>query len=193
MPFGSPPQAAAWAHHDARVGFEVAYFEPVPPGHVITGCTTAVEGGQAWIVDYTIRVDSDWRTRSAAVHGRSGAGPLSLSLQSDGHGRWQVNGVPAPFLDGCMDVDLESSAMTNALPVHRLALLPDERATAPAVYVRAVSLHVERLEQTYVRTLDDGPRERYHYAAPAFDFTCDLVYDATGLVLEYPGIAVRAG
>jgi uncharacterized protein len=77
--------------------------------------------------------------------------------------------------------------------VHRQALLPDERMAAPAVYVRAVSLHVERLEQTYVRSLDDGPRQRYNYAAPAFDFSCDLVYDATGLVLEYPGIAVRAG
>jgi hypothetical protein len=35
-------------------------------------------------------------------------------------------------------------------------------------------------------------RQRYRYAAPAFGFTCTLVYDESGLVLDYPGIAVRA-
>ena len=193
MPFRAPPQAAAWAHQEARAGFEVVYFQPVHHGYVVTGCTTAVEGDQAWIVDYTIRVDADWRTQGADVHGRSDAGALLLALQTDGDGRWQVNGVPAPLLDGCMDVDLESSAMTNALPVRRLALEPGERAAAPAAYVRAVGLNVERLEQTYVRTDDDGREQRYDYAAPAFDFSCRLVYDATGLVLTHPGIAVRAG
>jgi hypothetical protein len=29
--------------------------------------------------------------------------------------------------------------------------------------------------------------------APAFDFACRLTYDESGLVLDYPGIAVRAG
>jgi uncharacterized protein len=193
MPFSAPPPTAAWVHQGTRAGFEVAWLRSVHPGLVVTGCTTAVEGGEPWIVDYTIHVDAEWRTRRAEVRGRSGSGALSLVLRSDGDGRWQVNGVPAPHLDGCIDVDLESSAMTNALPVHRLALQPGERAAAPAVYVRAVSLHAERLEQTYVRADDDGPRQRYDYTAPDFDFSCRLVYDATGLVLAYPGIAVRAG
>ena len=51
---------------------------------------------------------------------------------------------------------------------------------------------MERLEQRYVRLDDDGRRQRYHYMSPAFDFECELVYDEFGLVLEYPGIAVRA-
>jgi len=31
----------------------------------------------------------------------------------------------------------------------------------------------------------------YLQAAPAFGFTCTLGYDESGLVLDYPGIAVR--
>jgi hypothetical protein len=54
-------------------------------------------------------------------------------------------------------------------------------------------LAVQRLEQTYLRTAGDFTRQRYDYAAPAFDFTCSLVYDESGLVLDYPGIATRAG
>jgi hypothetical protein len=193
VPFTAPPRTAAWAHQDARTGFEVVEFRPVGDGLVVTGCTTAVEGGRAWIVDYTVRLDAGWRTRSAEVHGRSDAGASSLFLEADGAGHWQVGGALAPYLDGCLDVDLESSAMTNALPVHRMALESRDRAAAPAAYVRAVGLDVERLEQTYARTDDDGARQRYDYAASAFDFSCQLVYDAAGLVLAYPGIAVRAG
>ena len=35
--------------------------------------------------------------------------------------------------------------------------------------------------------------QHYDYTAPAFDFRCRLVYDQSGLVPDYPGIAVRAG
>jgi len=113
-------------------------------------------------------------------------------LEADGGGRWTVDGRPRPDLDGCLDVDLESSSFTNAFPVHNLGLAVDEGAEAPAAYVRALDLGVERLEQRYVR-LDDsaasGPR--YDYTSPAFAFRCELAYDASGLVLDYPGIATR--
>jgi hypothetical protein len=98
---------------------------------------------------------------------------------------------PAPHLDGCLDVDLEASAFTNAFPVHRLGLEVGQRADAPAAYVRAPGLDVERLEQTYARLPDDGRGARYDYVSPAFGFRAELVYDRFGLVLDYPGIAVR--
>ena len=81
--------------------------------------------------------------------------------------------------------------MTNALPVHRLALPTGATAQAPAAYVRALDLSVGRLEQQYTRTSDQHGHQRYDYTAPAFDFSCQLVYDEAGLVLAYPGIAVR--
>jgi hypothetical protein len=58
-------------------------------------------------------------------------------------------------------VDFESSALTNAFPVHRLELQVGEEADAPAAYVRALDLSVERLDQRYVRLDDDGSRQRY--------------------------------
>ncbi len=192
VPFRSPPPSAAWAHQEARSGFEVVFFETVDDAHLITGCTTAVEEGQFWVVDYVIEVDAGWRTRSARVSGRSRTGHHARLLQGDGDGRWLVDGHPAPQLDGCLDVDLESSALTNALPVHRLALPTGASAQAPAAYVHALDLSVERLEQHYARTSDQNGHQRYDYAAPSFDFSCELVYDEAGLVLAYPGIAARA-
>ena len=51
---------------------------------------------------------------------------------------------------------------------------------------------MERLEQTYARTRGQAARQCFDYSAPAFDFSCRLVYDESGLVVDYPGIAVRA-
>jgi len=138
-------------------------------------------------------LDPTWTTQSARICGRSASGSRSAVLEADGAGSWRVNGTRAPHLDGCLDVDLESSALTNALPVHRMELGIGQRAGAPAAYVRALDLTVERLEQTYVRLPDKGLQQGYDYAAPVFDFACELVYDESGLLLDYPGIAVRAG
>jgi hypothetical protein len=56
----------------------------------------------------------------------------------------------------------------------------------------ALDLSTERLEQSYTRLPGESRHQRYRYAAPAFGFTCTLVYDESGLVLDYPGIAIRA-
>ena len=193
MPFADPPRCAAWRHLDAREGFEVVFLRVDGDGCRLEGDTAAVEEGRAWAVRYDISVDPGWASRSARVWGRSSSGLRELSLEADGAGRWRVDDAPAGQLDGCLDLDLESSSLTNAFPVHRLGLAVGEQAEAPAAYVRALDLAVERLEQRYTRLEDDDAgRQRFHYVSPAFGFECELVYDASGLVLDYPGIAVRA-
>jgi uncharacterized protein len=193
MSFAPVPATAAWHHRGARSGFEVVYFDARSEGCRIEGWTTAIEDGATWAVEYAIEVNAAWATRSARIRGRSAGGFCSTLLEADGAGHWVIDGEPAPHLDGCLDVDLEASAMTNALPVRRMSLPVAAAAAAPAAYVRAVGLAVERLEQTYVRTTDESTGQRYDYTAPAFDFRARLVYDQSGLVLDYPGIAIRAG
>ncbi|WP_159839672.1 putative glycolipid-binding domain-containing protein [Nocardia sp. CY41] len=192
MTFAPPPPTAAWRHRSARDGFEVAYFRVTEQGVLIDGCTTAVEGGAAWVVDYRIALDTEWRTRRAQVAMRKPGGWNTLVLECDGAGSWLLDGMPAPLLDGCLDVDLESSALTNALPVHRAAREAGDGMDAPAAYVYASGAAVGRLEQRYLRTADGEHGPRFEYVAPEFDFRCTLDYDKSGLVLEYPGIASRA-
>jgi hypothetical protein len=191
MPWGPPPSSASWQHREARSGFEVAYFQAAGTGWVIDGTTAAVEDGQTWVVTYRIELDAAWLTRRARISASTVSGRRETRLDSDGAGRWLVDGVPAGQLSGCLDVDLESSAMTNTLPVHRLDLPIGARAATPAAYVRAAELKVGRLEQTYQRMADQGGQHRYMYSAPAFGFTAGLSYDESGLVIDYPGIARR--
>jgi len=189
--FLTPPTQVAYRHREARTGVEVVFFPAAESGALVEGHTAAVEAGAAWSVAYAIELDAAWVTRSARVHGRSAAGAGSVTLAADGAGGWEVDGHARPELDGCFDVDLESSALTNAFPVRRLGLEIGEAVDAPAAYVRALGLAVERLEQRYRRLPDANGHQRYDYAAPAFAFACRLEYDAHGLTLDYPGIAAR--
>lgn len=192
MVFAPLPVTACWQHRGARSGFEVAYFAAVAGGWRFDGTTTAIEDGKSWIVSYSIELGAAWGTRRAWITARTASGLRETELARDEAGRWHVNGQQAAHLDGCLDIDLESSALTNTLPVHRLDLPAGGRAETPAAYIRARDLIVERLEQSYTRLPDQTGQQRYFYAAPAFDFTCTLSYDESGLVLDYPGIAIRA-
>lgn len=65
MPFVEPPRCAAWQHREARKGFEVVFLSSDVSGHVVEGDTAAVEGQDAWAVQYRIRLGAGWLTRSA--------------------------------------------------------------------------------------------------------------------------------
>jgi len=193
MAFLELPPWAAWRHHPQRQGFEVVFVHARGDGRFVHGTTTAVEDGVPTVVEYLIEVDAGWRTRRAEVRNTSRAGHGRVVLESDGRGRWTVDGIPSPWLDGCPDVDVETSCFTNALPVRRLALAVGATAAAPAAYVRGEDLNVQRIEQEYARLEDDGGRQRYDYDCPTFDFACRLTYDEHGLVLDYPRVGSRVG
>lgn len=188
--FDALPVSAAWLHEGARDGFEVVFIRRLARGWRFSGHTAAVEDGRPWTVRYEIGVDQHWRTRTAKVWAWSDAGERKATLRHDGAGRWRVDGASRRELDGCIDVDLESSACTNTLPIHRLG--PDlGQREAPAAYVR-VDGAVERLEQNYRRAQESDGSAVFEYHAPRFEFSAHLEYDRHGLVQRYPGIARRA-
>lgn len=174
-----------------RAGFEVAFFTDLSAGHHMTGHTTAHESSALWSVGYDVTVDSSWRTVAVHASNLTAAGKRGLTLTCDPTGRWIVNGELRPELDGCLDVDFESSAVTNTLPLHRLDFIEGVAVDVPAAFVRADDLRVERLEQRYTLIKASPEQILFHYESSTFEFACDLRYDSSGLVVEYPGIAIR--
>ncbi len=182
------PERAAWRHHTAREATEVVTTRALTDGWSLSGVVTGVEEGQPWSLAYEIETDGGWRTRSAWVGSLFPGDPRELLLTRDGD-RWEADGRHLPDLDGLVDVDLEGSAMTNTLPMHRADLAA--RTAGPAAYVR-LDLTVRRIDQWY------GPAEpvagggwTVAYEAPEFGAAFDLTYDRSGLVVEYPGLATR--
>jgi uncharacterized protein len=191
--FEELPRAVAWRHLTSRDGFETVFFERAEDGNIIVcGTCAAVEEGVAWSNVYRLMLDGSWRTLSASVDSHSAtSGKRSVQLISAHDAEWIVNGELRPDLDGYVDVDLEASAFTNALPLHRLPLARGKVVDAPAVYIRATDLAVGTLQQTYKLLRADERGFRVEYESPAFDFKCELTYDRSGLVVDYPDIAHR--
>ena len=191
------PPIGAWQLSGAHEGFEVARFAAGAAsatgatgaaGAMLRGTSVGVEGGGPWSFTYVIEVDPAWRVRRAAIESGDGG---RLEIEADGAGAWRVNGARRPELDGCFDLDLEGSAVTNTLPVHRLAIGLGERAEAPAAYVRTHGLSIERLEQSYRRLPSGADHLVFEYEAPRFEYRAELRFALDGLVVDYPGIARR--
>lgn len=148
-----------------------------------------VDGVAAWAgadggvhrVRYRLRCDASWCVRSVDVEAPEDG--TAVSLRADGHGAW--DGLPG--LDGCVDVDIYAIAFTNTLPVRRLGLRTGEASLIDVAYVRLPSMAVERMRQRYTRVSDDV----YRYESVQSGFTADLLVDAEGLVVDYPGLVRR--
>jgi hypothetical protein len=185
------PAVATWQHTGVRTGYEVLFVQTSPAGVRLRGVTTAVEEHAAWSVSYRIDLDDRWRTRRAEVVTATADAERRVAIHRSDDDRWTVNGVPQPALDGCVDVDLESSSVTNTLPVHRLPFARGAPVSVPAAFVWANDLRVQREEQTYTLTGATAEDISFHYESPTFDFRCELTFDAAGLILHYPGLARR--
>ena len=189
------PAFATFTHAHVRDGFESVCFrapQTTGTGFLLEGGTAAVEAEVPWSVQYRVEVDAGWQTRRVEATGISPSGHHSLLAERPGD-QWIVNGTERPDLDGCIDIDFESSLVTNTLALHRIAIDSTEPIEVPAAFVRADDLRVERMEQTYLLTERTDDRFVYDYTSTTFDFSCQLVFDASGIVIDYPGIGHRHG
>ena len=150
-------------------------------GWTADGAMVAVFDGHAVRLTYRLQVDAAGATRS--LDAADAVGGATLTLRSDGHGRWQdADGVPVPELDDCIDVDISTTPLTNTLPVRRLRLAPGESADIQVVYVDVPSLAVRPVGQSY-RRIDE---RSYRYTSGSF--AADVVFDEDDLVTDYVGL-----
>lgn len=188
-----PPPFATFVHAGGRDGFEAVWFRratTTADGYVLDGGTTAFEDDDPWSVHYRVEVDDRWQTTRVEATGVSASGRYTLRAERR-DGRWRVNDADRPDLDGCVDIDVEASLVTNTLAIHRIDLDAATPQDAPAAFVRADDLRVERLEQTYRCTDRSGERIVFDYTSATFDVACDLVVDTSGIVVDYPGLGRR--
>src|SRR5262245_16263856 len=101
--------------------------------HVIASAGPAGFQADSWLildsetglarVSYLLSCDSRWQVTELTVTVTDAASQRTLTLRRDAGGRWHGDGDgPVPDLDGCVDVDINRSPLTNTLPVRRLGL-----------------------------------------------------------------------
>jgi len=148
---------------------------------------------------YSLLVDARGRTRRLAAQSDSIDGERHLSLTRTPGGPWLVESTagstPLYALDGAHDIDVESSAFSNALALRRLAMV-DALSDGPrlgeeiAVTVACVSMPTlaVRAVQHFYTFRSEGV---VGYRGPAGE--ADLTIDTQHFVVDFPGLSRRLG
>jgi len=139
-------------------------------------------------LDYELTTGEDWVTESLVLEARDQAGERRLELRRDLASAWTANGAPVAGVDGALDCDLQSSPLTNAMPILRDRLLNGgEPRDYLMAWVSVPDLTVTRSPQRYEPI---APRH-VRYVSLDSDFRADLELDEDGLIVRYPRLAER--
>ena len=168
-----------WRRED-EPGHEHLSLIEGPGGIVLRGVAILAWRSQPSRLDYEVRCDPSWVTRSARVTGSVGARAIDARVECLA-GEWTLNGEAVAAVRGAVDVDLNFSPSTNVLPIRRLALPVGGRATVRAAWLRFPSFALEPLEQVYERLAE----RRYRYESNGGPFTAEIDVDASGLPSRY--------
>lgn len=179
----------AWERDDESRGHSIARRERLADGWLFHGSEVIV-GDDTLSCTFSVVVGPDWVTRRVQALAVSGAGETRRTLEAV-DGRWTVDGEARPDLDGCVDVDIAATPLTNTFPIRRLAHLPiGEPVTSGVAWVDVPALGVTRVDQTYVRLEDSNGLACWRYSDPDHGAFV-LTVDEEGLVVDYEGFARR--
>ena len=168
------------------------------PGHE---AVRIYEGDDGWFLDgaavflsdhgpcrleYLIECDRDWQTRFATVDGFVGGDVVAVEIEVAEGEVWYMDGEEVGAVEGCTDIDLNFSPVTNLLPLKRLDLAVGNETAVRAAWLRFPSFSLEPLEQVYRRNGDAV----YSYRSST-GFEADITVDENGLAVEYAGLWVR--
>ncbi len=130
-------------------------------------------------VTYLIRTDNRWNTKEVSVEELFKGSWCSVKIKvREGH--WLIDGKESADLEGCKDVDLEASPVTNTLPLKRARLKVGERVDLKVAWMRFPSLAVHPLSQSYTRLAE----RKYRYESTS-GFSSEIEVDRFGLVRKY--------
>lgn len=164
-----------------------------------------------YALSWALSTGDGWVTRrlTVTVHGHRWSRHLELERSDEGDWSSTVNtagecALPDPgiadasTLAGALDCDLGLCPVTNTMPILRLNLHSEDLAPADETaltmaWVEVPSLRVISSHQMYTQ-LRAPSSERNGvvlYSSDNRGFTAELEIDADGIVVNYPGLAVR--
>jgi uncharacterized protein len=163
---------------------------------LVTRSLDVVAHGAGWQRQLALRRDAEGRwTHEVAASGGSSPGArageqLPEQLPEQLAGRLGGTGAPKDLAEA-LDCDLGYSPLTNTMPIRRHGLHRGGEAVDVVVaWVSVPDLGVRASRQRYepVRAEADGSAV-VRFVALESDFVAELVVDADGLVVDYPGLA----
>ena len=180
--------SAIWNHNSTGLGLENVVLTE---GRADSILLAFAEDGTPFRLIYRLAWDELGLIREADLAVKTGLEQRSLLLRSDGNGHWRhAHGDRLADLDGCIDIDIWPTPLTNSLPLWRSGLGMNQRQEYRMAWVSAPELTVAAKPQAYT-CLKDGL-----YLFESLDgsgFQAELAVDDELVVVDYPNLFVRVG
>lgn len=178
-----------WQTLDAP-GWEHVRVEDEHPGWTVFDSILVREHeGQVLRGGYTLVTDKDWRTLELRLMMETSPGVMEgVHLLTEGDGKWMdANEQPIPELDGCLDVDIQWTPLTNTLPINRIPLEEGDEHEITVAYIALPQLSARPVNQRYQRMNADTVK----YSSETREFERDINVDNDGFVTHYPDLFAR--
>jgi hypothetical protein len=173
-------QSIIWRRLDMP-GHETVRVYGDKDGWYLDGAAVFLYEGKPCRLEYLIECDTDWQTAFVSLDGWVGDEAVEIEIDVNQENVWSLNGEEIEAVEGCIDIDLNFSPVTNTLPIRRLNIGVGESATVKAAWLRFPSFELETLEQTYTR-LDETT---YRYESGG-GFIRELKVNEAGFMTDYP-------
>lgn len=172
-----------WQHQDAPGWEHVRVIADHPGWTVFDSILVREHTDQVLRGGYTLVTDKHWRTLELRLMIESSPGSMEgIHLLTEGDGRWtDADENHMPELDGCMDVDIQWSPLTNSLPINRLPLVEGEQHDIRVAYISLPDLAVRPVAQRHERV----SKTRVRYSTGHRQNSFELTVDDEGLVIAY--------
>lgn len=156
-------------------------------------------GDDPYGASYSLLVDARGRTRRLAAQSDSVEGERHLALTRTPGGPWVVESTggssPLYALNDAQDIDLDSSAFSNALALRRLAMGNHDQGGPEIDLEIPITVACVALPTLAVRSVEHVYTFRgggvVSYRGPAG--VADLTIDHQSFVLDFPGLSRRLG
>lgn len=179
-------RAIVWERTDFTC-VEHLVFSDSADAKTAAGYLVGAEEDQPFAVKYQIEITADWKVSAFKVLALD-ASERRIEMKSNERGEWfDENGRRAPEFDGCFEIDITLTPLTNTLPIKRLNLKTGEQKKISVLYVELPEFKIKRVEQFYTKL---GER-LYVYEGYPKDFRAELPIDEDGFVIDYPEIFRR--
>ena len=175
-----------WNARHPRIGLEHAV---VHAGAAQSSLLAIDDDGEPLRLSYALQWDRrTHRLTRATLEAHRAAQVMRRDFRVGADGGWADGDGPLPQLDGCLDIDIWPTPLTNSFPLWRAPLRIGERREVRVAWVAAPALDVVAKAQAYTRIAE---RVYRFQSLDGSAFEADLTFDEAGFVLDYPGLFER--
>ena len=172
-----------WRRLD-QPGHDAALLTRTDDGWLLRGATVFGHPQAPTCINYSVTVDSSWRTRFGTVQGFHGASAVAHSIahQPDG---WYLDGTRVKGLEHLNDLDFGFTPATNLLQLRRVNIASGEDLSISVAWFDVGAATLTELPQRY-RCLNPTT---FEYEAPTVGYRGQLTLASPrGFVKHYPDL-----